>query len=154
MKKIFVVLLTLSLLLGLLFTGCSTIKDKVESIDLEGIEEDVDEAIENLTETIGEGDIVNSGDNTELGKYMVDEITDEYTNPGVYGLSYTSKEKTDNIIDYFKELLSETTDYLYSEIPNIGALLKGTLNDKRITVSVQYDESGEVTFVEFYSYDE
>ena len=156
MKKIFIILLTLGLVLGLLFTGCSSITDKIKDkgIEVDKIVKDVDETIDKVKDTVNEENKTVSGDNKELGKYKVDEITDEYTDSGVYGLSYTSKEKTENIINYFKELLSGTKNYLYSEIPNIGALLKGTLNDKRITVSVQYDESGEETLVEFYSYDQ
>jgi len=156
MKKIVVILLTLSLLLSLSFTGCSSIMGKVkdEGIDVDKIVKDVDKVVDDLNDAVKEESKTISGDNKELGKYKVDEITDEYTDSGVYGLSYTSKEKTENILNYFKDLLSGTKDYLYKEIPNIGGLLKGTLNGKRITVSVQYDESGEETLVEFYSYDQ
>ena len=162
MKNKIVVLLIVSMVLGLIFTGCSNVEEKEQSVispsnneiaELNELGEDVYESSDNISDLEGVSDRVVTGDCEVLGKYKVDEITDEYTDSGVYGLSYTSQENTKDIIKYFEELLIGTPNYLYSEIPSIGALLKGTINDNGITVAIEYDESGDITLVEFYSYD-
>ena len=163
MKIRIVTLLIVSMVLGLIFTGCSNVKEKAESaiapsnnesVELDESVEAVDEESEDISDLEGVTDRVVTGDCKELGRYKVDEITDEYSDSGVYGLSYTSQAKTEDIVKYFKELLIGTPNYLLKEIPSLGALIKGTINDNRITVAIEYDESGDITFIEFYSYDE
>ena len=166
MKERMVVLLVVSMVLGLIFTGCFTVEKNEESMSGLANDESVDldepEAEEEAEVTESTDDIpdiealaerVVNGDYQELGKYKVEEITKESLEPGIYSLTYTSKEKTENIVQYFNELLIGTSNYLLKEIPTIGGAIKGTIDEKSIMVSVQYDKSNDITLVEFYSYD-
>ena len=107
MKKRIVVLLVVSMVVGLIFTGCFTVEKNEESmsapannesVDLDEPDAEVTEASEDSSDIIAEGERVVTGDCKELGKYKVEEITKESTEPGIYSLTYTSKEKTENII--------------------------------------------------------
>jgi len=155
MKKRIVILIIASMVLSIIFTGCSNANEKAESMPASSNNEsaDLDEPAADVDEAVGAGDRVVTGDYQELGKYKVDEITNESTDSGVYGLKYTSKEKIENVVKYFNDLLIGTPNYILKELPTIGAYIKGTINDKGISVKVEYGEGGNGSLVEFYSYD-
>jgi outer membrane murein-binding lipoprotein Lpp len=161
MKKRIFSLLIASVVLGLVLTGCSGTDEKKESVqattnteitDLDESVEETEEASATTTATASADDQVLTGTCEELGKYKVGQITSESTNAGVYELKFTSTEDMDNMVKYFDKLLTGTSNYVFKEIPTIGTYIKGTLNDKGISVTVNYGEGNNGTLVEFFTY--
>jgi hypothetical protein len=154
MKKriISLLVLTMVLVLGFTFTGCSD--DTADAADDTTNAEDVeaDDAItaENVYADFADFESI---DWAKIGKYKVDELYTETTQNGVYTLGYESNTSPDKILDYYDGMLIGSKNYLRKDIPTIGGMLKGTINGHGITISVQDDDSGELTIVEFYSYD-
>lgn len=89
---------------------------------------------------------------SETGNKKAGQITSEKTEAGVYTLEYTSTEDMDNMVKYFDKLLTGTSNYVLKEIPNIGTYIKGTLNDKGISVTVKYGEGNNGSLVNFSTY--
>ena len=175
MKKKVIFLLTASMVLGLTFTGCSNIKEKVEEVskfkdDIEdNIEEVVklkDDIVEIIDTEVIDGDNISDSDDEkgkftsdiwgEIAKYKVDNIIEEKPNSGVYILAYISKEKTEELVNYFDDLLKDTEGYDLREVTEketiIDGYLNGTINGASVIVAVEYDNFKDENRVEFTCY--
>jgi flagellar motor switch protein FliG len=170
MKKVVMVLIVASMILGLILTGCSSIKEEVkdtlkeEGVDLDTIEKDIIEIKDDLTEESIDENTVDDAAETkveesiwgEIAKYKVETILEEKPNEEVYILAYISKDKTSDIVDYFDALLKDTEGYDCKKITEkesvINGYLKGYLEGRSIIVAVDYDNVNDENRVEFTSY--
>lgn len=153
-RKIMILLITI-MAVGSIFTGCSKEKENTEQAsNTEVIDGDKvpDKTPDKTSDSKGEDKQMVTGDWKTLNKFKVENIIEESTNAGVYGLKYDSKEKTENIVKYYSGLMKETPNYFIQEMPGgVGAMIKGTLDGNKITISITYNKDSDITLVESYS---
>ena len=153
MKKRMIALLITSMILGIIFTGCSKEQENAETIpnsEVTEVDKTDDAAVKTPDEDNkeSEGEKVVSDDITEISKYKVDNIINESDEHGFYSLKYTSKETVDNSFEYFNDVLKGTLGYTTKHLPGILGYVKGTVNDIEIQIGITKDEETEDTLVE------
>lgn len=160
-KKIRSILfLIVVLALGFTFTGCGNEdiekKESDTSTEMSENSEANNDEVDDSSNSEGlyaDFEEFESIDWAEIADYKVDTIVEESMESGVYTLIYLSDKKPGAILDYYDSLLKGTDNYLVQAIPNVGGMVKGTINSHGILVAVEADENSDEVKVSFFSYD-
>lgn len=132
--------------------GMNEAMKELQNLDISGLDADVEEAQDVINGLTGAGDRVATGDYKEIGHYEVGEIIkeEEHLDAGVYELKYSSTADTADIVDYFKELLEGTPNYLCIEIPGgLGAQISGTVNGATVAATIDNEDGDGTTIVDY-----
>lgn len=127
---------------------------EASQLDIEGA---MDDAAQAALEAMGgaAGDRQVTGHYRDMGLYEVKDVLEEDTTSegsyGMYMVSYTSEAPTEEIMQYFRELLYGTPDYFGNIMPDFSvAQISGTANgDAMIFVVIDNDDQDAVTRIDY-----
>jgi hypothetical protein len=90
-----------------------------------------------------------TGDSREMLSYKVGEILQDYEDEYSILFEYTSDASSDDLVNYYKDLILNTEEYLEIKQPGVpGSMLQGMINETLVYISIE--ELGDKMVVNTY----